>query len=325
MSTSPQTQWMRKVQLLVGNEAAATDLSEMHFNFYVQRGNIQSPNSATIHVWNLSKETAAKINNEYTRVVLYAGYEENFGIIFSGTIRQVRKGRENATDTYVEILASSGDEAYNFAVVKKTVQAGASLRDQLDTVVEAMQPHGVDLGYVPELPASRLPRGKAYFGMCRDYLRDISKTAGTAWSIDNDKVSMVPLSSYLPDEAVVLTANTGMVGLPEQTEDGIKVRCLLNPGIKVGSRVHIDNSSIQQFKASLNYGDLYNTDAYKSLVPPLDNDGFYAVLIHTLTGDTRGQEWYSDLICLSVSATGISQSLAAKGYIPAPQTPVKVY
>jgi hypothetical protein len=35
----------------------------------------------------------------------------------------------------------------------------------------------------------------------------------------------------------------GMVGLPKQTQNGITVRMLLNPGIKIGRRTRLDNSS----------------------------------------------------------------------------------
>ena len=46
----------------------------------------------------------------------------------SGLIKQVRIGRENGTDTFLNIAAADGDKAYNFAVVNATLAAGAGLR-----------------------------------------------------------------------------------------------------------------------------------------------------------------------------------------------------
>jgi hypothetical protein len=50
----------------------------------------------------------------------------------------------------------------------------------------------------------------------------------------------------MPGEAVVLTSGTGLLGRPEQTEDSIEIVSLLNPLLKIGSRVQIDNASINQ-------------------------------------------------------------------------------
>ena len=57
-----------------------------------------------------------------------------------------------------------------------------------------------------------LPRGKVMYGMARKYMRDTAKQTGTSWSIQDGKVQMVPVRGYLPGEAVVLTAETGLVG-----------------------------------------------------------------------------------------------------------------
>jgi hypothetical protein len=38
--------------------------------------------------------------------------------------------------------------------------------------------------------------------------------------------------------------------------------------------------------------------------------GFYRVLVNEMIGDTRGQEWYCDLICLAVDVSAqASQSV----------------
>lgn len=327
MTDSTQTQWMREATLIVGSAKTAIDLSQMHFRFHVQRGDKNGiPNKADIRIWNLSDSTSKDIQKEFTRVVLQAGYPGNAAVIFDGTIKQVRRGRDNATDTYLEIQAADNDRAYNFAVVKANLAAGSTPAHHVSKIVEAMNPYGVDIGYLPPLPDLRLPRGKVMFGMARDYMRDVCRSSDTTWSVDQGKLQMLPLTGYLPGEATVLTSNTGMIGLPEQTEDGIKVRCLLNPGIKIGSKVWINNRSIQGFKATLSLTDpLFSADTYPAYVPSIQNDGYYRVLVVSHSGDTRGQEWYSDLICLGLEE-GIPQPLVNKGYLGETQyVPVKPY
>ncbi|MFX6145246.1 hypothetical protein ABTF59_18870, partial [Acinetobacter baumannii] len=42
-----------------------------------------------------------------------------------------------------------------------------------------------------------------------------------------------------------MNANTGMVGMPQLTTEGLMVNCLLNPQLRRGRRIHVDTSSIQ--------------------------------------------------------------------------------
>jgi hypothetical protein len=76
---------------------------------------MQTPNSADVRIYNVADSTAERIKNEFTQVVIQAGYQANFGLVFRGTIKQIRKGREDAKDTYVDITAADGDAAYNFS------------------------------------------------------------------------------------------------------------------------------------------------------------------------------------------------------------------
>jgi hypothetical protein len=294
-------QFLRKVSVKVG-AADAIDLSDMHFRFEVKRGDIQTPASADITVYNLADNTSKQIQAEFQRVVIEAGYEGNYGKIFDGTVRQVRRGKENATDKYVNILASDGDFAYNYAYVNTSLAAGATPADQINAAAQAMVRHGVQLGYVGELPSVALPRGKVMYGMARRFLRQITESTDCSWSIEHGVLQVIPKLAYKAGEIPELTANTGLVGLPVQTQDGIYARCLLNPGIKIGMLVHIDNKLIQQFKASLSYTDpLYNASYYQAMIPSVESDGYYKVFVADHTGDSRGNHWYTDMILLGTS------------------------
>ena len=119
-------QWLRKCSLLVGKGSDGLELGELRIVFKTTKGDIETPNSAEIAVYNLSEATSSKIRKEFTRVVLQAGYQDNCAVIFDGTIRQVRRFRENGTDVCTSILAADGDAAYNYAVVNTTLAAGST-------------------------------------------------------------------------------------------------------------------------------------------------------------------------------------------------------
>lgn len=292
-------QFGRVCSLVVfGNDLDGLDLSELRIKFSVKRSDTITPNTADIRVYNLEEETALRIRKEFTKVILQAGYEGNFGVIFKGNIKQVIIGRESATDTFIDIVAGDGDRAYNFAVINTTLLEGATQQDQVDAAATAMTPKGVTAGHIGEMPTEALPRGKVMYGNARNYLRDVAQTTQKSVSIQDEQITFVPQKGYLPGERVVLTSKTGMIGTPQQTNEGVNVKCLLNPNIKIGSSVEINNASIAQYKINLSV-----PNSAANIPAPLTADGVYYVLVAEHSGDTRGIEWYTSLVCLNIDVT----------------------
>lgn len=293
-------QYLRQISLKIGNDTEALDLSDLRIRFSVRRGDVTTPNSADIRVYNVSDETARKSQlREFERVVLQAGYAGNYGVIFDGTIKQVRRGRESQTDTYLDITAADGDSAYNFAVMNVSLAAGSTPDDHLQACLQAMASRGITMGEKPNLPTNKLPRGKVMFGMVRDHLDTLAKSTDTSWSFQDGKLTLIPNTAYLPGEVVVINSATGMVGLPEQTQNGITVKMLLNPSVKIGRRLQIDNKSIQQYRYGVGMLDA-ERNLWASASAKIDADGFYKVLVANHVGDTRGNEWYTDVIGISI-------------------------
>ncbi|MDC9027118.1 phage protein [Pseudomonas aeruginosa] len=322
-------QYLRQISLKIGNDQEGLDLSDLRIRFSVRRGDVSTPNTADIRVYNVSGETARKADlREFSRLVLQAGYAGNFGVIFDGTIKQVRRGRESQTDTYLDITAADGDSAYNWAVINTSLAAGSTPEDHLQAAMKAMESRGITMGERPPLPTNKLPRGKVMFGMTRDYLDALGKTQDISWSFQDGKMTLIPNTAYLPGEAVVVNSETGMVGLPEQTQNGVNVKMLLNPAVRCGRRLQINNSSIQRLR--LSPAEIDEADVRFMLQQiSLDADGFYKVLVANHVGDTRGNEWYTDVICISVDATVSNQGMVKAGVgIPgviAEPGPVKPY
>lgn len=303
-------QYGRVCTLIVSNASLdGLDLSQLRIKFVVKRSDTMTPNVADIRVYNLEEETALRIRKEFTKVTLQAGYESNYGVIFQGNIKQVILGRESATDTFIDIVAGDGDRAYNFAVVASTIAAGATQLDQVNAAVAAMTPKGVTAGHIGDMPTEKLPRGKVMYGNARNYLRDVAQTAGKAWSIQDEKVTFVGKKTYLPGERVILTSKTGMIGTPNQTNEGVNVKCLLNPNIKIAGRIQIDNKSVQRYKI-----DLSVPNSAANIPAPLTADGVYYVLVAEHSGDNRGVEWYTSLICLNVDVTSNPINSVQVGY-----------
>lgn len=298
-------QYLRKASLIIGENAGdALDLSELRFSFVVKRGDFQTPNSARIRVYNMNPDTMARVQKEFKRVVLQAGYEGNYGLIFDGTVVQTRRGRTSQVDTHLDITAADGDAAYNFAYVSTTLAAGSTAQDHFNVAAQAMAKHGVGVGYTAGLQSNPLPRGKVMFGMARDVLACTARNTETTWSIQDGKLQVVPESSYMPSEIQVINSDTGMIGLPVQTQNGVQVRTLLNPNYKIGTLIELRPGSVQQLEYGLANAD-QPRNAFVQVTNPLNANGYYYVMVAEHQGDTRGNDWYTDLICISADPTVI--------------------
>lgn len=305
-------QWKRRASLVVAQGSDGLDLSQLRFTFSVRQADIQTPNVATIRVYNLSDQTSQSVQKEFSRVILQCGYEGGaFGVIFDGTIKQVRRGREDAITSYIDILAGDGDAGLNFAILNASLAGGSTPTERIQAASGAMAPYDVGVGYLPDVEGPTLPRGKVLYGMSRDELRAQSSAAGLTYSIQNGKLVFLPLNGFKPGEAVVLNAQTGMIGWPEQTDAGIRVKCLINPQLEIGAKLQLDNKSILQALQNPSLQgqlDFANLQASVSL----NDDGLYRIYVIEHTGDTRGNDWYSDIVCLSVDGT-VPMGLASKG------------
>lgn len=304
-------QFLRAFTLIVTNRSGnGLDLSQFRVKFSVKRSSAQTPNAADIRVYNLSQDAAIRIRSEFKQVILQAGYEGNFGTIFKGNIKQVIIGRESATDTFIDIIAGDGDTWYNYAIVNKTIAADSNQQDQVNACVASGAALGVTAGgntLVGNTP--KLPRGKVMFGNTRDYLRNAAQTSNNNWSVQNEQIVFVPKTSYLPGQAVEITSKTGMIGTPEQTNEGVNVKCLINPQIPVSGRIKLNNYTVQLLKLNLTLtpGSQTNTAA------PLSSNGVYFVLALEHSGDTRGVEWYTKIICLYVDSTTVFLNSVGNG------------
>lgn len=298
-------QFNRKATLLLTEGQNALDLSAFRFTFATVQQDVESPNNCSIRVYNISDDTLRTVQGEFSNVVLQAGYQDSYGVIFQGTIKQFRIGREG-TETYLDILAADGDIGYTQATVSKTLDKGWKQTDVIDATTGSMAKHGLSKGIVDvagmvggTVPN---PRGKVLFGMARTFLRNAAGNTGCTWNINDGKVNVIPVAGYLPGEAVVLTAATGLIGRPEQTNQGIEAKCLLNHKIVIGGLVKIDNRSINQTVQHRNAVPnlVYNKWAVPQFLASVATDGVYRVFVVEHQGDTRGQLWYTTLTCLQV-------------------------
>lgn len=370
-NASPQVagaQWLRKIEFSVyqpvgnapqqkggasgggdfpgatGSSKTGRDLSNLRINFHIKHQQAGQPATLWARIYNMAPKTMQEVI-QYGRVKVMAGYHfSGYGLIFDGSVVQYRRGKENPTDTYLEIHAGDGDDRINYGIFLKEYPANTSDAKILEDAVK-------ELGYKPdesyiqkelmkEMEKSLTQRANTKMGMVRDQLRELMQKYNANFYFQHGKIYIQKNGDTLKGKAVVLSPKTGLVGLPEVTPQGIQCQCLLNPKIYVGSRVKIDASVLSgvPFTPGSNVkvtGDniqegqgmgagsgapgnagaggpgtsggikksvaLWGGQLETAFTSP---QGDYKVIMLEHQGDTRGDPWFCNMICVALDDKG---------------------
>lgn len=318
-TTTSTPQWLRKAQvILVGGSTAFNIAENFRFTFNTVQSDGITFNTAKVRLYNLADTTISTILGqgggvEYSTLIINAGYQPpgNYGTVFKGSIIQFVKGRESNINSFLDVYAADGDQL-NYVVVSTTLSNPVTQQQVIDKYRQAAADAGVSstASIIPQT-GGILPRGKVLFGLVMPLMRGLAKQRKSAWSVQNGVLVEVPLQGYLAGDIVKINAKTGLVGVPESTQQGVTLTCLLNPNIGIGQLIQINNAAINNNgvnnainTTTITASGRGNLQTALDLYADVTNDGLYRVLVHEFEGDTRGNPWYSHLTVISADGSG---------------------
>ena len=281
--------FLREAQLIVGEPGTGgLDVKDLRFAFNVQLSLVGYPNMATIQIYNLKKSNRNLIQEEFTKIFLHAGYQGNVPLIFSGNIVNVTHIKQGP-DWVTTLFCGDSIKTINESTINKTLPPGATTESLLDELVGQMDgvTKGVTEGLKDCLTGKRsLLRGIVLAGNVKDWLDKLSQNCGFDYSVNNDVLETTTKNKPLNDEEpVIVSQSNGMLGSPELTEVGVKVKSLLLPQLKLGRRIEI-----QSISSKINIGNLIFRK-----IPPTLGEGTYRIDKITHVGDTRENDWFTEI------------------------------
>lgn len=243
-------QYLRKVRLTAKGKAGTLSINEGGLNlhdlkiaFDISKSISSTQNSASIRIWNLSEGNRNALGKELDDITLEAGYtppggESNVGIIFKGQMRDVEHRREGA-DIITEISCGDGDKAFRSATIAKSYPAGTPVQTVIEDVQSEFQKKGLDKGEwkLPENTGS-FKRPYTVCGGCKREMDTLGRGKGFYWSAQNGVMEIVPSDGYIGG-VFIISSQSGMVDTPTITDNGVKVKTLLNPEIRPNRRVQV--------------------------------------------------------------------------------------
>jgi hypothetical protein len=235
-----------------------------------------SPNQFEVKFFNLSKGNRNSIGKEFQGLTLEAGYMPpdgggNVGIIAKGRIRDVESERDGP-DIITTVWCGDGDKAFRKSTISETIKKGTPIPDVIEKIYKELEKQGIDRGEwkFPD-DIRTLKRPYSMCGACVRELNTLGRGNGFYWSIQNEAMEVIPSDGFLSG-TLLITPETGMIGSPTVTDNGIKVTAFLNPDARPNRMFQVQSE--------------FASGSYRASTVDMDGDNQEGDFNMTLHGET---------------------------------------
>lgn len=233
------------------------NLHELRIEFSISKSVSSAANTADIKIFNLTESHRNSIGNEFDEITLEAGYIPpngggNVGIIFKGAVRDVMHEKDQKGNIITTISCGDGDKALRKATISKSYPKGTPVKDVVEDLYKEMEKQGVDKGewkFPDKMTDKTFKRPYAACGSCAREMDTIGRGNGFYWSSQDQVVEIIPGDEFIGG-VVLLTPQTGLIGTPAITDNGVRVSALLNPEIRPNRRVQIESDTLSMNAAN---------------------------------------------------------------------------
>ena len=150
-----------------------------------------------------------------------------------------------------------------------------------ELVADGVETLGLVLGDISIIPEDAVETDFSYNGDTQLMLRERLRPLGIEWYEEDGVVRFSKIRASVDDriEGVVISERTGMLGSPTETDDGVTVRTLLDPRLRLDTRIRIESSVLDRGAS----GDAENIRAGEVTLPGT----VFKVVEVTHEGDNR--------------------------------------
>lgn len=224
---------------------------DIRIEFNIDKDTSSSPNSAQITIFNLSESHRNSVGKEFDAIKLEAGYippegSGNVGVIFKGAVRDVEHRREGPNILTI-ISCGDGSKALRRATISKSFPKGTPVKDVVDELSKQIEKEGVSRGewkFPQDVESKTFKRPYAVCGSCARELDTIGRGNGFYWNLQNETIEIIPSDGFIGG-VVLITPETGMIGTPAITDNGVRVTALLNPEIRPNRRIQLKSETLE--------------------------------------------------------------------------------
>lgn len=257
----------------------ALKVQRLRLDFDIEKDNKPGPNKAKIEVYNLNAEHRKAVQVKGVRILLSAGYPGTQAQIFSGDLR-FGNSEKHGADWITKLECGDAERALTQGRISESFNPGTAISDVIGSLVKAMKIDGGNLTQKAKSMVRTFADGHSVHGLASAELTRLLEPEGLEWSVQDGRIEVLGIAETVGDQVPLISADTGMVGSPEygtgeklKGESFLKVKSLLQPAIRPGSKFHVKSKSI---------------------------DGDFKCRKVKLVGSTHGGDFYSEIEGINV-------------------------
>ena len=237
MTALPTGLFGRQVAVEIGPEGGVgLRLPDLRVSFHVQFKAAKTMATATIRVYNPAPASVALLRAPLSTIRLFAGYAPLPRLLFAGP--PVKDGidlKVDGPDQILDVDAADGGTGYS-AFLQLSFATATTFGQVLNVVLAQTR---WSLGFIdPRVNAVVLPHGIVLVGRPAEVMDRLAASVpvfGADWFVRDNSVYVVVRGGSTPEVAPLLSALAGnLVGSPNGTKKGIKVRALIDATMRPG-------------------------------------------------------------------------------------------
>lgn len=275
-------QYLRKWSMMLNGEPFidSRDGHQLRVVFDIEVSPQNSFMKAEIRLYNLSKATTI---GQRSDIIFSAGYQDNFDILFTGTVTNVMKSRRGP-DVITHLFCRGGTSKTR-GLMNGAYGANAHVLDALKDAARSW-PLALEVDEAQFDDKDVLPAG---WTADKDIPKSLDALAGMfnfTWKEERGALVITRINKERTTPIFDVNQHTGMVGMPELIGIGegigVEVTCRINPAITTSDRINVQSEYTTYQTSNLHVGEMAG-DASAS--------GVYNVFSIHYMGDSHGDVW----------------------------------
>ena len=252
--------FLRRVRVNVGDDAQRFVIEDLLIRFDIRRQTTATPASGYVEIWNLSDRSETRIRARGETVLLEAGYGDRLEAIFLGDVRRIRR-ESTETDrrpewSPVEISRQGQDRITRIyvggavskqaaAVFSRTYEGQVAVRTIVIDMIAAL---GLDVGDLSLIPDDTKTNFRYNGGLVGIALERLIEPYGIRWYEEGGRANFTRTGQSGDDrrDGIRISERTGLIGVPTRTDDGLRLRTLLDHRLRLDKIVRVESSVLSE-------------------------------------------------------------------------------
>lgn len=210
----------------------------------IERPADAAQDTGAVTIFNLSRVNEQQIYDRGTRITVDAGYPGGqIGQIYNGTVQRVQRSRKNlARLTKINLGGMTYAPSVAGGFTARSYAGAVSVRSVVRDLAADM---GLTVGPLDAIPATATVQDAAWSSQTTLALTQVLLGVGVTWYEDDGLLRTKAANRAQPDSLTSLVSpNTGLIGSPVETDEGIEIKMFLNPVAQRGGIIQLSSETI---------------------------------------------------------------------------------